>query len=195
MGGRAFVIAVAAVLVLAGLAAFLYLSRGPSVRIEPPETHASDGIAWGEETDGIRCGISLGRERHALGEKVALAVFLRSSRSDEVTCTVSSSRIFSCKVGDDGVHTLFMVVDTAGGRHPWTSTRTCALPPGETVKVLTEDFATRGAPSGMSDIHFSPGKTRIRARCAPLFGQFSGPPPADEPEGVLSGEVTVEVTE
>lgn len=143
-------------------------------------------IAWGKPREGIACGIATDRDRYELGERVFLAVFVRNTRPKVVRYGVVP--ITSWRKTADGATEMVLQVDARYGQGA-----SLIVPPGEVRRILVQELPTRPSPNPMSDLHFTPGKTRIAVLAPLLLDRQDGPTPMDVPGGDRSGSVTVEV--
>ncbi len=115
---------------------------------------------------------------------------LKNSGPKAVACNVSgieSSR------QEEGVCRFEMIVDALGGQY--TRGNRHVIEPGQTARVVVQEFTTRPTGNFATDLHFTPGKTPVVVLCAPMFEKVKGPILAPgNPPGIRSGTVIVDVS-
>ncbi|MBC8869321.1 MAG: hypothetical protein H8E44_07875 [Planctomycetes bacterium] len=148
-------------------------------------------VSWGKPKDGVVCGLSVGCDRYVLGQPVELAVYLKNTRDEKVTCNVS--RFHGAWVRGPRDDELYMMVDALGGQHVEGEPHT--IPADQVRRILITECPTRPTGNRASDLHFTPGRTRVVVRCTPLFDKTDGGIFADRGYGACTGEVSVEVVD
>ncbi len=160
-----------------------------SCKSGPSRQESSVSTSWGPVTDGVTCGISLSKRTYILGDEVEIHVVLKNTRTETVTCNVSTIQSYTLK--EDGVREMRLIADAVGGQY--RKGREVSIPAGQTVQILSQRFPTRPSLNLMSDLHFTPGSTPTLVVCTPMFDKKKGPLLAGKVSGACSGVVKVEV--